>query len=63
MTRNAASRLQQQPRRMTDRQQQQSSGTNEFQPQMPQFDVQQTASRRQHAGQETGGERRNNHGY
>ncbi len=64
MIKNAANRLQQQPRRVVDRQQQQSSGSSEFQPQMPQFDSQSTSTpRRQHAGHETGSERRNNHGY
>ena len=62
MTRNAATRLQQQPHRVADRQQQQSSGSNEFQPQMPQFDGRNAAPQRQHAGHETSGDRRNNHG-
>lgn len=63
MIKNPANRLQQQPRRVADRQQQQSSGTNEFQLQMPQFDEQYTAARGQHAGQETLGERRQQHGH
>jgi len=62
MIKSPTNRLQQQPRRMVDRQQQQSSGTNEFQLQMPQFDDHYTAARKQHAGQETLGERRNQHG-
>ena len=62
MIKSPAHRLPQQPRRVVDRQQQQSRGTNEFQLQMPQFDDHYSAARIQHAGQETLGERRNQHG-
>ncbi len=62
MIKSPAHRLQQQPHRTVDRQQQQSSGTNEFQPPMPQFDDQYGAARKQHAGQELVGERVNQHG-
>ena len=63
MIKSAATRLQQQPRRVVDRQQQQSSGTNEFQPQIPQCDGQHVSPRRPNVGHDTSGERRNQHGY